>query len=77
MHLVPTQEQLCSTAGEESCDVEDVLYHLRPSIHINSTDAFLVGAPERFAQDTADPSISVSQVLSLSSVPMQLGTMLV
>lgn len=51
-----------STAGEEKCDVEDVLYHLRPHFHINSTDAFLVGAPERLTLGATDPSISFSQV---------------
>ena len=40
----------------------NVLYHLKPRIHLDSTDAFLVGTPERHALDTADPSISVSQV---------------
>jgi hypothetical protein len=52
------------TAGEDSCDVEAVLYNLRPNIHIDSADAFLVGAPERLPLDISDPSMRVSQVLT-------------
>ena len=54
----------CFFAGEGNCDIESVLYHLKPNIHVDSTDAFLVGAPERLVLDTADPSMSISQVCS-------------